>query len=546
MALIETLVADIRRGTLFSDRQLADVLKMGSRAERFSACKELAMALASNGGRRQSRLLAQRAFALWIGEPGFVDEYLDLLRADHDAEGIRKVSKRAGMWMADRGNLMEALRYFNLHHYAYQSTGQGDRYEYDLDILKAVEQLARTGYAHLPPREKIEIEQGRLLRVAYLVYGATHTNSVLVRLLTDFSRYHDRELFECLFFSPDANLLPSRPINCELLRAAGGELIAVDSADEKVCLIETEKMLRDCQPDIVVSVAALADYRQYYLFCCCPTAARIALCYGPPAQYVPPTADFVISATWHPLIDSPCDGTVVEIQATLPERPTLSDGLPEGIAIPDEAVVLMAAGRSEKFLDREYWQAIFDVLETHPDTYFVAFGLTDLPPFLGELLKSDIKRRVIILGWLVDYHGLLARANIVIDTYPSGGGLTIMDSMSYGIPVVSFSNDFLRPFDQLNWSLADEVIGMQELIIPRGDFGEFKRRLGELIEKPALRERLGSECKARITQTRGKPERMIRRMEEHYVEVARRIQGQERKAIDNIQPILRKFYLGFW
>jgi glycosyltransferase involved in cell wall biosynthesis len=96
-----------------------------------------------------------------------------------------------------------------------------------------------------------------------------------------------------------------------------------------------------------------------------------------------------------------------------------------------------------------------------------------------------------------------------------------MDSMSFGIPVLSFSNDFLRPFDQANWSLADEVIGIQDLIIQRGDFAEFKRRLGKLIEQPALRERLGSECKARITQTKGNPERMIRRMEEIYSGVAR-------------------------
>lgn len=519
MSLIETLVTDIRRGVLFSDAQLSDVLKIGSRKERFSACKELALALARNGEDRQSRLLAQRAFALWNGEPGFIDEYLDMLRADHDAEGIRKVSKCAGMWMADQGNLMETLRYFNIHQYAYQSTGEGDRYEYDGDILKTLEQLARANSTDRPPLRKLTIQEGRFsrpLRVAYLVYGATHTNSVLVRLLTEFVRYHDRELFEGMFFSPDANILPSRPITSELFRDAGAELIAVDSADEKFCLIETEKLLRDCQPDIVVSVAALADYRQYYLFCCCPTATRIALCYGPPAQYVPPTADFVISSTLHPLIDSPCDGEVVEVEATLPERHAISGRLPEGIAIPDKAVVLMAAGRSEKFLDRKYWRAVLDVLEAYPSTYFVAFGLSKPPRFLDEILTNDFKKRVCILGWLEDYHDLLARADIVIDTFPSGGGVIVMDAMSFEIPVISFENDYLQPFNQVNWNLAEELIKIKKLIVPRGDFAELKCRLGELIENPALRERLGLKCKAYIMQTRGSPERMVRRIEEIY------------------------------
>lgn len=146
--LIESLVKEILSGRQLTTERLNEALTYSTRAERFRAFKEFAIAFAAKEEPKKALVLAQRAFVLWDGEPGFIDSYLDWLRASNDAEGLRKVSKRAGMQMIDCGNLMEALHYFNIHQYAYQSTCAGDYYEYDRDILAAIKRSAGSTQEH--------------------------------------------------------------------------------------------------------------------------------------------------------------------------------------------------------------------------------------------------------------------------------------------------------------------------------------------------------------------------------------------------------------
>ncbi|HMN15942.1 MAG TPA: glycosyltransferase, partial [Bellilinea sp.] len=444
-----------------AESRLVDLLCADLRSERFAVCRDLAWAFLSAGRSKRALQLARRAFGLWDGESGFIEKYIELLRAERDAEGIRVASKRAGMLSARMNDVMGALRYFNMHHYAYQSTGWGDRYDYDHDILKEVERFAgvRDGQMQVGPA----VSRQRI-RVAYLVFGANHVTSVLVRIMHDFARHHDRSQFEVLFFSPDTDNSFVRGSVGSLL-SAGGELVIAASTDDWICIQRTKAELKKFAPDIVVSVAALADYRQYYLFAGCPAAVHVSLSYGPPAQFVPPAADWAISATRHPHMDNPCDSSVIQLETTLPMRPRDKPILPEGVRIPEGAVVIMAAGRSEKFLNQQYWEALLKTLDSHPDACMIVVGIIQRPEFLDGLLDTAAGRRIQILGWLENYHAILAHADIVVDTYPSGGGLTITDSMAFGIPVLSFANDYLAPYNQTDWNPAEEILGNPELTV---------------------------------------------------------------------------------
>lgn len=516
----ELIASEIRSGMKMADERLIAALSRSTRAERFEICRSSSLAFAEVGEYERSRVLADRAYNLWDGEAGFADYYIGLIRSGGNVSVFREVTKRAGILMAEHGDLMAALRYFNLHHYAYQSLGYGDHYLYDHDVIKAVERLAgieqqsrrRSSSAQIEPARPLP---ARPLRVAYLIFGANHTNSVLIRLLLEFARYHRRQEIECSFFSPDARC-EARDVNTSFFSAVGTSLIVVDSEDEQFCLLETEERLREAKPDVVVSVAALADYRQYYLFAASAADVRVALCYGPPAQYVPPTADWTIAGSRHPLLDCPCDGEVIPIEVELPKRPECHGILPGGVIIPENAILLLAAGRSEKFLCRDYWEAILAVVSAHPNIYFVACGLMFPPAFIDELRIGEFRDRIHVLGWLEDYRPLLARADVVIDTYPSGGGLTIMDSMAFGIPVLSFANDYLKSFDQTNWSLAEEILCFPELIVGRGDWSAFQERLANLVEDGMLRQRLGEACRKHAEEKFSNPRRMVRRFEESY------------------------------
>ena len=501
------------------DGEVSSMLASGSREDRFLACRDIAFALASAGCAERALRLAERGFNIWLGDDGFIDEYLALLKSVGDAAQIRRVAKRAGIWHTEHGTIGDAIAYFNIHQYAEQSTGSGDRYCQNHEVLHAVEMLAGVTGSSLPRRRYVG--DGRI-RIAYLVYGAAHTSSVLVRLALDFVKYHDQQRFECAFFAPDPDTPPSTPVNIELFRAAGEELCMIKSFDSETCLIETAAAIDRFKPDILVSLAALADYRHYFLFAKCPAVARVSLCYGPPAQFVPPKADMAISATRHPLMDCPCDGAVVALDATLPARPA---AIRRSETVSNK-VTILAAGRSEKFLDRKYWETILGVLAQFPHTRFLAVGIESPPEFLQELLATQPGERVEVYGWLNGYHDLLSQADIVLDTFPSGGGLTVLDSMAFGIPVLTFANDYLVAYDQSNWNPAEEFLCEPLLVVRRGDFSAFAARLGELIVDRSLRVRLGAEGEIRVREAHGNPARMIRRIESHYAQVLKRVTGE--------------------
>jgi hypothetical protein len=132
------------------------------------------------------------------------------------------------------------------------------------------------------------------------------------------------------------------------------------------------------------------------------------------------------------------------------------------------------------------------------------------------MLMPELKARLRFLGWKKDYLSILGSADLVIDTFPSGGGFTLIDAMALGIPVVSFENNYLRQYDQTDWSVGVEFIPAQELILERGNFEQFKVRVSRLIEDDEYRNEMAGKCREQIHLRRGNPERMVRRYEEIY------------------------------
>src|SRR5262249_33660377 len=92
------------------------------------------------------------------------------------------------------------------------------------------------------------------------------------------------------------------------------------------------------------------------------------------------------------------------------------------------------------------------------------------------------------------YLSLLSGADIVIDTFPSGGGTILFDAMSLGVPVVTFKNDYMKLYDQVDWSPAEEFLHVPDLLLERGDFAEMRRVVSRLIEDPPYRADMARQC----------------------------------------------------
>jgi glycosyltransferase involved in cell wall biosynthesis len=522
---LEAAVAHVQGGGEIDLGVLTELLCRESRAERSTICAELAQVYLRAGRLEQAGEFAERAWLLSEHAPELLPAYLEVQAARGDVEAARAAHKRVGMRYATAGDITAALMHFNLHHYAYQQAGQGDRYDYDLDILNAIEHLAQPYRPHGDREPGATHDRGRI-RVAYLVFGATHSESVIVRLLCSFARFHDRKRFDARFFVPDRRpLFEERPLSRLLdlaikrLENNGAAVFRTTATGYLESLLETAANMRQFRPHLLVTAAALADYAHYFLACTRPAPVRLGLVYGPPEQYVPPGFDWVVTATRHPLIDSPSDGTLVPIEVELSDRRSIDAASRAEFAVPETSVLIMIVGRSEKLIDRAYWVALSDLLSRHANAFLLAVGANDRPDFLDEVLAPQVRARVKIVGYRADYLRILAMADIVLDTFPSGGGVVLLDAMALQTPVLTFRNDYARRFDQRRWSPGEELFDVGELVVPRGDFAAFVAAAGRLVADPEHRRRMGEACRESVQRLNGQPGRMVARHERVYQDV---------------------------
>jgi glycosyltransferase involved in cell wall biosynthesis len=126
------------------------------------------------------------------------------------------------------------------------------------------------------------------------------------------------------------------------------------------------------------------------------------------------------------------------------------------------------------------------------------------------------------LGWRQDPLNLFCLADVVVDTFPLGGGHVLIEAMALGIPFVSFENDYMKQFDPTDWSVADEFVSIPELIVKRGDFEQFKCVVSNLIEDKSYRSKMGKICREQIHLSMGSPEKGVRYFESILLDIIER------------------------
>lgn len=453
------------------------------------------------------------------------EKFLPLLVMIHaavgDIESIRAAHKALGMKKAGADKVSAALAHFNSWQYAYAVHNKSDEYCYDFEVLDCISQLA--GKYAFPVRKPTSWAK-RKIRLAYLMFGMTHQNSVIVKNSLTFSSFHDASKFEVTFFIPEqaTSVLERKEAaeNIRKIESMGWKVVlAPDSFSEVKSLHEVARFIYESEPDILVTNAALADFRHFYIASLKPAPLIIGLCQGPPPQYIAPSFNWSISWTKHPMMDCPTGCTLVNGAVTLPERKISTTEAKLRFGISGNERVMMSCGRLSKFQHQGVWVAILDMLRVHPETHYVVVGLDTPPSFLEQLLTPDITGRVRFVGRVDDYHSVLSMADVVIDTYPSGGGMTVVDAMAMGIPVVSFKNNYMRMFSQADWSPAEEFMGVPELLIDRGNFVQLGNLLNKLLTDHQYRNEMSVLCRERINKTSGKPEKMVRDCEAVYLKL---------------------------
>ena len=520
MENLDSVLKNIADNKTVNTEDVLPFICQGSIKNRISVNFMLAKAFYAANKCEQAKVFIQRAWEF----SGFMEEYLPLYIKIHaalnDIASIREAHKRLGIRKASENKIGEALTCFNSWQYADAVHSGIDSYQYDYDILNCITGLAKPhSFLPRPPQPLIN----RKIRLAYLMFGMTHLNSVIVKHCLSFAEFHDKTIYEVSFFIPEQESVISRHKEAKnniktIEHFQCGVTVAPDSTNEGHSLVQLAASIYNFNPDILVTTAALADFKHYFITELRPAPLIIGLCQGPPPQFIAPSFDWSISWTKHPLIDCPTNCSLVAGGVVLPTRKYSSAEAKAFMNIPEHNLVLMSCGRLEKFQDQNFLQAVLEVVRLHQNVYFVAVGIPQ-KDFLDNLITPDIKERIKILGWQKDFLRTLSMADVMVDTYPSGGGVTILDAMAHGIPVISFKNNYMQHFTQTDWAPAEEFMGVPELLCERGNMEQFKSILSKLLTNDGYRLELSKVCVEIIHRTSGNPESLVRSCEQVYVNV---------------------------
>ncbi len=541
---LDSILKKIAGGEAFDDAELLPFLTQESKRERYRVNLGLAEAFYARHERgrearrslRRARDCAARAFLLSRYSPEALPQ---LLRADAvagDAAAAAEALKRVGLEYAARGDFAAAIAAFDRWSYAHAEFTQIDLHDtFDPDVIECVERMAslhRFDHSDPRPRER----RGGPIRVAYLTHGLTEVNSVLVKIDQHFARLHDRARFEPAYFSVESELAvaasPDARAAVEEFRRAGCEVtVAPDRELLLERLIAVGEAVRDFAPDILVTGAGLASFRNFFVASLRPAPVTISLHQGPSPQFTWHDFDHAVSWFRTNIPDCPADCSYVPLEFDLAAPGEVVPAPRAELDVPEGATVLVSGGRWPKFQDRDYWRVMVELLEEHAGLYWIVIGPEERQiSFLADVLTPAARARVRFRGWRRDYLGLVAAADIFVDSYPIGGGAFLMEGLALGLPAVSFNHDYVNAFSNNDCSGGDEILGGCETLIARGDFGEMKRRIEALIADPARRKSLGAEWGERVRRERGRPARMVGRCEEIYERVLARRAGEAETA----------------
>jgi hypothetical protein len=447
------------------------------------------------------------------------------VREQGDINALGEAYKRVGIAKGKTGGFSGAWLYFLKSMYVFAENGRGDCYCFDPEMLDAIRGFARPLQLDSPRRRWTP--GSRKLRIAYLVFGAAQVESVILKLLATIGRYHNADNIEFAYFIPEnecvsPECVPQLRSNIAKLLAVGSPVIVGDGDTQQGILIDIAHRIHDYSPDILVTSALLADLKHYFVVSMKPAPIVIGMTHGPPQQFSDAILDWSISWDSHALMDCMSGCSHVPLEVELPAQ-SLVTAVRDNFGLPREAVVLIAAGRHGKFIDPGWWQPLIEIMQDRHDVYFAIIGVSQHPDFLREMCSPGVLKRVKMFGWMENYESLLGIADIVLDTHPSGSGISLMDGMALGLPAVTFRNDYVKLFTQTDWSPGEWIVDIPELTAGHGDYAEFKEIVLRLITDGQYRKTMASLCKKNVYEKRGSPNRMVENIENIYKKVAGRL-----------------------
>jgi len=529
-AELSSVIKSLQAGQA-DNSQLRRLLTLESKEDRYLVNLRLAAAYYDRyeqlGDRKSldnARACIDRALLLSRYSVDVLPLLIQINRALGDVDAIRNALKRTAIEAASRGEFDAALNLFDRWLYANSEFKGNDIHTFDADVIACVE---RMGALHRFPRRNDTPVETRKLRLAYLTHGLRQPGSVLIKIDQSFAHLHDKSRFEVAYFTADDTSAISTSPDAQTaitgFRDAGCQFfLPPETSTSYERLLGVGQQIHDFGADVLVTSAALATFQNYLIASLRPAPISVALNQGSTPQFSWHSFEHTINWFLTTLPDCPCDCSHVPLELDLPRSENITPISRAELTIPADATILTAGGRWHKFQRPEFWQVISTLLSQLNDLYFVVLGINeDQVPFLNTIVTPEARRKIHFKPWGQDYLSYLAAADLVVDSYPMGGGVLLMEAMSLGLPVVSFHHDYVAYYRNDDCSGGEEIVGIEELLIERGNFDELKDRIAGLVRDADRRRQLGAQCRQLVHENHGTPLRMVQRCESIFERVFR-------------------------
>ncbi|WP_420430184.1 hypothetical protein [Kordiimonas sp.] len=463
----------------------------------------------------------RRAFEL-TGHSAEISERLaSLLTQNNKLEDAREVLQ-AGLHQAVQSGDLDLIVqcYRRWQYYTTQSVGVED-YRFDFLALAGMERAVADLKAQLTITSMAQQGEVNPLqpKVLYVGTNLAQVGSVLAKVLLSMIDAHDTSKFEFgLVFTDDEKKLYNTEETAALIHLAeakGWMLFLEPDLTVTGRVTKLARRLHDWRPDLLVTNCALASAEGLLLSASLPNILRCSLVVGPPPLFAAPNSDFVVASDERLLMECPVDGVVVPVETTLPDRDDVQPAYRSEIDIPATARIVVAAGRYTKF-SAQYCDTLAKILSGNERIFLLTLGIpkNEEENFLARF-PNQVASRIRIVPWGRNYLGHLILGDLLIDTFPSGGGITVQDAMALEIPSICVGDDVRRPYKSDQWSVAYKFALPELVVAPGKEEGIVSLALAymsDTIDSASLKER----CRSHVAALRGDPVRMTKLHEEVY------------------------------
>ena len=413
-----------------------------------------------------------------------------------DIANIQEIWKRSAVSALERGDLNAFLE--RTYRSIYSESFYSRRPNYDFaDIDPEIQSFVRIA-AHLHPifgwvdqNRKRQIDLSSKLRVGFVLEGFSQTQAP-TRNYIPLAQYHNPDEFELYFYSRIGLNEPigqkeRYAVSAAYFESYGAQVWAPERPlsflDQAGAL--AQQIVRD-EIDILVYQTTYFQPVYNLLSWLRPAPFQVQLEHQQPEHS---RAMDLIFTTGKAGLEAATTVAPFPISCVKNVPAQVSR---HSLGLPQEGLIMVSANRAQRYAQEAFWTEMIALLDRYPNTYFAAVGLTDAAPHVGD--RTDLLSRIITPGHRDDVMAFYAVSDVYVDLFPSGGGSSVIESVTAGTPVVTFDQDLTTPYS-VNAETLAEYVGEDALAAPSGDIEAWRGIMARLIEDDVFRNDMRAKMK---------------------------------------------------